>query len=473
MVTTPGFVIAATASGAGKTTIATGLMYALAQRMTVAPFKVGPDYIDPSYHSLATKTQGRNLDSVMCGRELIGPLYAHGCQGADIAVVEGVMGLFDGRITTEHSGSDYAEGSTADIAALLGLPIVLVVDVRGMSQSVGALVRGFSTYDPRLNIAGVILNNAGSSRHAEVCQQAIIDCGIPVFGVVPRIKDIAVPSRHLGLVTSGELTTAQEAVEKMGDIVEQYVDIDRIIECAQCQWEGEPWKPEDHIEAVARHARVRIALATGPAFSFTYAEHRELLAAAGAELMSFDPLRDDFPDCDGLIIPGGFPEEYCKELAQRSELAKQIRARIEQGMPVHAECAGLLWLLDTLDSYPMLGVIPAVATMKNRVTLGYRDSVALVDSCLYRAGQRVVGHEFHYTQLVVDAESRAHDSGDYNPAWAWRSWEKEVVKEGFIRGNIHASYVHVHPAAVPTAISRFVEQCLHYAACRDAVSDTA
>ena len=241
---TPGVCIAATASGSGKTTIATGLIAALASRMKVAPFKVGPDYIDPGYHSIASGCVGRNLDSVLCGNDLIGPLYCHGSQHADIAVVEGVMGLFDGRI------SDGA-GSTADIAAALGVPILLIVDVRGMSQSVGAVVRGFATTRSDVRIAGVILNKVGSDRHAAVCREAVEAEGIPVVGSIPRQHDIEVPSRHLGLVTAVEHgEAALKAIQSMEKLIEQTCDIDRISALADCSYTGPMWDPTTVVNKV-------------------------------------------------------------------------------------------------------------------------------------------------------------------------------------------------------------------------------
>lgn len=481
---TPGVVIAATSSGSGKTTIATGLLRALSTRATVAPFKVGPDYIDPGYHGLATGTVGRNLDAVMC-QGLIGSLYAHGSAGADIGVVEGVMGLFDGRITASAGQSSEAEvglavGSTAAVAAELGMPVILVVDVRGMSQSVGALVRGFLTQDTAVHIAGVILNKVGTPRHAAVCTAAVEALGVPVLGAIPRVDHIAVPSRHLGLVTAGELGEAEAAVARMGDIVEEHVDVEAILRLAYCRWRGQPWDPQEAIaQARAReseaapdtqpapqtaggpgallHPSPVIAMTAGPAFSFTYAEHTELLAAAGATVFTFDPLVDDLPECDGLIIPGGFPEEHVEALSGRKDLTAHIRTRIADGMPVHAECAGLLWLLGSLDDHAMLGVIETTGAMSQRLTLGYREAVSLHDSVLYRAGQRVVGHEFHHTALA------SQTAPDFTPAWGWKGWDGTPKAEGFIgpggAGNIHASYLHVHPAAVPEAIVRFVDAC--------------
>lgn len=240
----PGVVIAATSSGSGKTTIATGLIAALAQRMVVAPFKVGPDYIDTGYHGMAAGRVGRNLDSVMCGRAALGPLYAHGAQGADISVVEGVMGLFDGRITEGANTADArAQGSTAEIAAELGLPVVLVVDVRGMSQSVGAVVRGFATADDAVRVAGVILNKVGTDRHAAVCRESVEAVGIPVLGAIPRVDEAEVPSRHLGLVTSTELSQARSVISEMAAMVEHHVDLDALVSLARCTFTGAAWDP--------------------------------------------------------------------------------------------------------------------------------------------------------------------------------------------------------------------------------------
>ncbi|WJZ02984.1 cobyrinate a,c-diamide synthase [Corynebacterium freiburgense] len=442
---TPGICIAAAGSGTGKTTIATGLIAALARRRKVAPFKVGPDYIDPGYHTLAAGRVGRNLDSVMCGPERIGPLYAHGSEGADISIVEGVMGLFDGRI------SDGA-GSTADVAACLGLPVVLVVDVRGMSQSVGALVRGFSIARTDVRIAGVILNQAGTQRHAMVCKDAVEAEGIPVVGIVPRMEKVEVPSRHLGLVTAAERgSAAVEAVERMADLIEEHCDLDAIMGLARIGYSGPAWDPAKEVQHIGN---IRVAMAGGPAFTFAYAEHEELLTACGADVIRFDPLHDDFPECDALVIPGGFPEEHVEQLSKRTDLREAVRQHVQARKPIHGECAGLLWLVESLDAHPMLGVIGTHAAMGRRLTLGYREAVALHDSLLYRAGERIVGHEFHHTALT-DGNVEG-----WNPAWAWRGWDGEARNEGFISDVVHASYLHVHPAAAPWAVERFVAAAL-------------
>jgi cobyrinic acid a,c-diamide synthase len=285
-------VVAAPASGSGKTTVATGLIGGLrAVGHVVAPFKVGPDFIDPGYHALAAGRPGRNLDPVLVGEDLIGPLYRHGSAGADIAVVEGVMGLFDGRIGEQARVS----GSTAHVAALLGAPVVLVVDARGQGQSIAALLHGFSTFDPRTRIAGVVLNRVGSTRHEAVLRQACEHAGVPVLGAIPRTDQLSVPSRHLGLVTAVEYgQLAGRAVDAMTELVSRHVDLAAVTSMAASSVDAAPWDPEAAIgEPVADG--VTVALAAGKAFSFGYAEHVELLAASGADVAEFDPLTEPLP----------------------------------------------------------------------------------------------------------------------------------------------------------------------------------
>ncbi|OFN07247.1 cobyrinate a,c-diamide synthase, partial [Corynebacterium sp. HMSC074C11] len=342
----PGIVVAATASGTGKTTISTGLMRALSRRHAVAPFKVGPDYIDPGYHGVAAGRPGRNLDSFMCSPEMIGPLYAHGAADSDIAVVEGVMGLFDGRIGDDPLS---VEGSTAEIASLLGLPVVLVIDARHMSQSAAAVVHGFSTLRTDVRVSGVIINQVGSPRHADIITRSVEAMGVEVLGAIPRVTDIEVPSRHLGLVTAVEQGEQLEAViESMANLVETYIDIDRIVQLARQPYPAEPWDPAQFVAPLATQRRVRVAVAAGPAFSFTYAEHRELLRAAGAEVVDFDPLVDELPEAEGYIVPGGFPEEHADALSIRDDIRRDLRQAADDGALIHGECAGLLWLLEDL-----------------------------------------------------------------------------------------------------------------------------
>ncbi len=448
MSSVPAVVIAAPSSGSGKTTVATGLIGALRKAgHRVAPFKVGPDYIDPGYHALAAGRPGRNLDPVLVGGELIGPLFRHGSDGCDIAVIEGVMGLFDGRIDSVMTGP--AVGSTAHVANLLGAPIILVVDAKGQSHSMAALLHGFSTFDDSTRIAGVILNRVGSPRHADVLRQACEHAGIPVLGALPRVDALVVPSRHLGLVTAVEHgSRAQAAVDAMTSLVASHIDMSGVVAAAGGRVGAEPWSPES---VVGGHTAgsVTVALASGKAFSFCYAEHPELLRAAGAEVVEFDPLTDPLPPgAAALVVPGGFPEEFGTDLSANDRARQQVARLAAEGAPVHAECAGLTYLVDELEGYPMCGVLAGSARFTERLTLAYRDAAATADSSLYTAGERAVGHEFHRTTVTF--------SDSYQPAWVYRGHDVAAVRDGAVYRGVHASYLHTHPAGRPRAVTRFV-----------------
>ncbi|MFJ8126943.1 cobyrinate a,c-diamide synthase [Streptomyces hydrogenans] len=440
-------VIAAPSSGAGKTTVATGLMAAFASRgLSVSPHKVGPDYIDPGYHALATGRPGRNLDAYMCGTELVAPLFAHGSRGCDLAVVEGVMGLYDG------AAGQGELASTAQVAKLLRAPVVLVVDASSQSRSVAALVHGFASWDPGVRLGGVILNKVASDRHEELLREALEESGVPVLGVLRRAPAVATPSRHLGLVPVAERQAqAVDAVAAQAEQVRSGCDLEGLLALARSAppLDAEAWAPPAAPPPAGR--RPVVAVAGGAAFTFSYAEHGELLRAAGAEVVTFDPLRDEsLPEgTSGLVIGGGFPEMYAAELAANEPLRKAVAGLAASGAPVAAECAGLLYLARSLDGTPMCGVLDADARMSERLTLGYRDAVAVNDSVLAPSGTRMRGHEFHRTVIEPGAGPLA--------AWGLRQPERRV--EGFVRGGVHASYVHTHWAGAPGVAARFVGHC--------------
>ncbi|MFE2107023.1 cobyrinate a,c-diamide synthase [Kitasatospora sp. NPDC059463] len=449
----PRLVVAAPSSGAGKTTIATGLIAALTARgLAVSPHKVGPDYIDPGYHGLAAGRPGRNLDAFMCGPERIAPLLLHGAAGADVAVVEGVMGLFDGA-----SGRGEL-ASTAHVAKLLRAPVVLVVDASSQSRSVAALVHGFASWDPQVRLAGVILNRVASDRHEQLLREALEEgSGVPVLGAVRRSAAVATPSRHLGLVPAVERSAeALRAVADMGALVAGSVDLDAVLALARTApplTGAGPWDPAAEVGGrLPGPGAPRIAVAGGAAFSFSYAENAELLAAAGAEVVPFDPLHaDGLPEgTAGLVIGGGFPELYVRELSANDQLRSAIAAFAAAGGPVSAECAGLLYLGRELDGLPMCGVLDTSARMTERLTLGYREAVALHDSPLAPAGARLRGHEFHRTVCEPGAGER--------PAWGWRL-PTGPHTEGFAGAagaeNVHASYLHLHWAGYPQLAASF------------------
>ncbi|MFB7112293.1 cobyrinate a,c-diamide synthase [Streptomyces sp. NPDC056291] len=451
----PRLVVAAPSSGSGKTTVATGLMAALTRRgLSVSPHKVGPDYIDPGYHALATGRAGRNLDAYLCGPELIGPLFLHGARGCDVAVVEGVMGLYDG------AAGEGELASTAQVAKLLRAPVVLVVDASSQSRSVAALVHGFVTWDPEVRIGGVILNKVTSDRHEALLREALDAVGVPVLGVLRRVEQVDTPSRHLGLVPVAERRAAAvDAVAAMAAQVSDGCDLEALVALARGAGTL-PCAAWDAAEVLlsagggSSRERPRVAVAGGSAFTFSYAEHAELLSAAGAEVVTFDPLRDErLPEgTRGLVVGGGFPEVYAAELSANEPLRGAVAELALGGAPVAAECAGLLYLCRELDGQPMCGVLDASARMTGRLTLGYRDAVAVSDSVLAGAGERMRGHEFHRT--VVEP---GWGTGAAAPAWGVRVPERRV--EGFVQSNVHASYLHTHWAAAPGVARRFVERC--------------
>ncbi|GHE83956.1 hydrogenobyrinate a,c-diamide synthase [Streptomyces longispororuber] len=425
--------------------------------LAVSPHKVGPDYIDPGYHALATGRPGRNLDAYMCGPGLVGPLFAHGAAGCDLAVIEGVMGLFDG------AAGQGELASTAHVAKLLRAPVVLVVDASSQSRSVAALVHGFASWDPEVRLGGVILNKVGSDRHEELLREALDSSGVPVLGALRRAPQVRAPSRHLGLVPVAERRAeAVDSVAALAEQVRQGCDLEAILALARGAgpWPGAPWEPAVGAGAgvaapgdeVPVGGRPVVAVAGGAAFSFSYAEHTELLTAAGAEVVVFDPLHDERLPAGtrGLVIGGGFPEVYAPELSANEPLRKAVAELAAAGAPVAAECAGLLYLARDLDGKPMCGVLDARARMAERLTLGYRDAVAVSDSVLATAGTRMRGHEFHRT--VVEPGAGAA------PAWGLRTPEPRV--EGFVQRGVHASYLHTHWAAGPGVARRFVGRCL-------------
>ncbi len=446
-------VIAAPASGAGKTTVATGLMAAFTRRgLAVSPHKVGPDYIDPGYHALATGRPGRNLDAYLCGPERIEPLLLHGARGCELAVVEGVMGLHDG-----VSGQGEL-ASTAHVARLLRAPVVLVVDASSQSRSVAALVHGFASWDPRVRLGGVILNKVASDRHEELLRDALEGSGAPVLGVLRRDETVTTPSRHLGLVPVVERRTrAVEAVEALAARVEAGCDLPALLALARSAppLTGRPWDPAEPSVAdpaerppLTVPGRPVVAVAGGPAFSFGYAENTELLSSAGAEVVPFDPLRDEKLPAGtaALVLGGGFPEVYAPELSANAPLRAAVAELAATGAPVAAECAGLLYLARELDGAPMCGVLDATARMTDRLTLGYREAVAIGDNALAVAGTRVRGHEFHRTVVEPGA----------GPAPAWGLTRPVRRTEGFTLGGVHASYLHVHWAGAPSVARALV-----------------
>ena len=459
---TPTVVIAGVRSGVGKTTIATGIMGALTRRgYTVQPFKAGPDYIDPSYHQIACGVPSRNLDTWLLPRPTVLELYAKAAARRRISVVEGVMGVFDG-----HSSLD-EEGSTAQLAKLIGAPVILVADAAKVARSVAAEVLGYQSFDPDMNIAGVILNGVASERHLEFCKPQIeATTGIPVLGYLPRRAEFEQPERHLGLIPTVEGTVANQWYEAIIAQVEETIDVGRIAEMAR---QSTPPSLSNHPELVEgrplqvyprepQPKRAVIAVAQDKAFNFYYQDSLDLLEAWGAEIVPFSPIEDESlpKGAGGVYLGGGFPELFAAELSANRPMLESVRQAAERGIPVYGECGGLMYLGRSLTGFdgetrPMAGLLPAVSSMsQSRLSLGYREVEARSDGPLLASGQQVRGHEFHWSTLE---QPPAEDESVY------RVVNQGGRPDGFRSGSVWATYVHVHMGSDPRLAPRFVETC--------------
>ena len=441
-------VVAGTHSGAGKTTVTLGLIGALRRRgLVVQPFKVGPDFIDPLHHAQASGRAPRNLDGWMLGADVNRERFHRFAADADAAVIEGVMGLFDGR----EGGSD--RGSAADLARTLGLPIVLVIDAGAMARSAAALIHGFTTFAPDLRFAGVVLNNVGSPAHVALIVDAVAG-RVPILGALPRVRDLVVPERHLGLYLPHESRVDYAA--RLADLVTEHLDVDALLAAGALERVAVDRRP-----APAGRRRARIAVARDEAICFYYEDNLDALRRAGAELVEFSPLRDPLPDaCDGLYVGGGYPELHAPALAARSQTRATIGALAAAGAPVYGECGGLMYLGETLEvdgeAYPMCGVVPLRTRMPARLAIGYVE--VTTTGGLFGAGATARGHLFHHSEI----------DGDPPPGrcYEMRTSSGEIVSEGYGRGNVLASYAHLHFASSPDLAERLVDAAERFRAAR-------
>lgn len=442
----PGFLIAAPASGSGKTSLTLGLMAAFQRRgVAVAPFKVGPDYIDPGHHAAVCGRPSHNLDSWFCNQGQVRETFVAGSVGAELALVEGVMGLFDG------VSGDSDDGSSAQLAKWLGLPVLLVVDASSQARSFAALVKGFCDFDPQLQVAGVIANRVGSQRHAQFLREAVTSTsGLPpLIGCLPRQADIVLPQRHLGLVTAGDLSGNQ--VEKLAAWVEQHLDLERLRQAANSSVAA---TSAEAIRPVAK--KLRIGIARDRAFCFYYPVNLSLLEQAGAELVEFSPLTDQrLPEnLAGLYLGGGYPELHAAQLAENSAMRRQIADQAADGLPIYAECGGFMYLCAAIDDRPMCNAFPAQAKMlPRRRALGYRQVETVADSLLGPAGTSVRGHEFHYSEAPMPEQiERCYQLS--------RRGGEQLGSEGYRINNVLGSYVHLHFGSNPQVAENFINYCL-------------
>jgi cobyrinic acid a,c-diamide synthase len=455
-------IIAGARSGVGKTTLTTGLIAAFARRgLAVQPFKAGPDYIDPTYHTLAANRPCRNLDTWMVPPDRVQALFAHAAGQTDLAVVEGVMGLYDGFSYEEETGS------TAQVAKLLEAPVGLVLDAGKMARSAGAMALGYQQFDPDLPLAGFIVNQVGSEAHGRGVATAIEQAtGLPVFGWLPRDPALEIPERHLGLVPTAEPGRWQTFIKAAAEQVERYLDLERLLAVAQ----QAPRLAAPNLSEIlgidqptgvsgSHPQRPVIAVARDESFNFTYEDNLDLLRAAGAELVFFSPLHDvDLPPhTSRIILSGGFPEMYAAQLSANTAMRQALRQAHQQSIPIYAECGGLMYLTEAItdlvgQEYPMVGLLPGRSVMsKDRLNLGYRLAQAASDSWLMAAGETVRGHEFHYSVW-------ADRPPDLPPAYHLLppDGQGEPQSEGAHLDNLWASYVHVHFWSKLELAARFV-----------------
>ena len=456
-------IIAAPHSGSGKTVITLGIMECMKRRgLLVAPFKVGPDFIDPGYHRLVTGRPSINLDGWMCGADFVRETFSHHLKNADIAVIEGVMGLFDG-----ISGlSD--DGSTAQVAKLTGSPVILVLDAKSMARSAAAIVKGFAEFDPELNLAGVIFNNVASENHGRILRQAI-EATLPtikVLGTIPRDEKLHIPSRHLGLLTAEENPLPQEFLDHLAETVRTNVDLGLLWTVANLQAIDQTLPFGDATPVTRTEAKACIAVARDEAFCFAYEDNLRLLQEAGAELVEFSPLRDSIlPEgIAGIYLPGGYPEVFAETLAANVSMKAAVHAAIESEMPVYAECGGFIYLTQGVADakngpatfHEFVGIFPATTRMlARRKALGYREVESVAASIIGPRGTVGRGHEFHYSEMEFMPET-------VERLYQVRKNGVDLGPEGFRHKNCLASYIHLHFGSCPGMAVAFVANCRDY-----------
>lgn len=483
-----GFVIAGTGSGSGKTTLCLGtLAYLSGLGYQVAPFKVGPDFIDPGHHTALTGKISRNLDSWMLSKSTNEQIFAKGCTGADIAVVEGVMGLFDGYSGTSESGS------TAQMAKWLGLPVILVVDARSMARSAAAIVQGFENFDPEIEFAGVIFSKTGSSRHYAYLKEAVEkSCRMKCLGHMPRNQNIVMPERHLGLVTSGEHTISSGVLAQLVDMLDKNTDIEELVKSLPCRIEtGSASEAGKNIETqISEHKKneiedrsegrgeknIRVAVARDKAFCFYYQENIEALQRHGAQIVEFSPIESPAlpPEIHGIYFGGGYPELFANDLSLNRSLMDQIKQKSLQGMPIYGECGGFMYLcsditgMDEKKRYSMTGCFPFSAVMSKKMrSLGYRQVSLIQDTIIGKSGDVLRGHEFHYSSLENDAPFQIQTKAGMSELKKIYETSgrdgQEISLDGYQVNNTLGSYLHVHfDSMAGCAAQAFVNVCREF-----------
>ncbi len=452
----PRVVIAATASGVGKTTATVALIGAMRARgLKVAAFKCGPDYLDPTYHERVAGVRSHNLDGWMMDRDAVLATFTRVSAGADIAVIEGMMGLFDSATPTGE------EGSTAQLAKWLAAPVILVTDASGVARTIAAVAAGFARFDPAVRVAGMICNRVGSRGHLDLLRAAQPE--VPIVGGFPASSDLAFPERHLGLLMADEASVPQRLIEGWSRLAADWLDLDAIVEIARSAPGLEAGRTANASVDLISRPQSRIGIAYDAAFHFYYEDNLNRLRSLGAQLVNFSPIRDrELPEVDGLYFGGGYPEVFARELSSNSAMLAAIAGFAARGGVIYAECGGLMYLADairTLDGarWPMAAIIPGIAVMSDRLqALGYVEVETRADSILGAVQTRFRGHQFRYSTLEGD-ESRGRIDRIYNVAPRWGG---APFAEGYRVGNVLASYVHAHWASNPAVAEALLRACL-------------
>ncbi len=449
------FVIAGTGSGVGKTTLTIGLMSAFRKRgLIVQGFKCGPDYIDPTYHTAVTKRASRNLDSWMLTQDKVLDIFHYGSRGADISIIEGVMGFYDGK------NPETNEGSTAEISVITKSPVILVVNCESMARSAAAIVKGFQLFSEGPSIVGVIANKVGSVGHYQLVKKAIEkECHVPVIGYLKRELDFEIPERHLGLIPSIERGELDLFFQTLGDIVTETIDMDKLLNISIA--DPIPSNTDSSLFTKEKEQVVKIAVAKDAAFNFYYPENLEILEAKGAEIVYFSPLENEaLPEnTDGLYLGGGFPEEFAQLLEQNENAKNSIKTAITHGLPTLAECGGFMYLTDSIQTtdkktYQMAGIIPGKVHMQETLAaIGYREITGQHDNYLLKE-VAAKGHEFHYS---------TYETTESNIPYAYETKGlRGVKKEGYLHKNVVAGYTHFHFGSCPDLADNLIEKCLEY-----------
>lgn len=459
-------IIAGERSGVGKTTVTLALLAALSERSdTVQSFKVGPDYIDPMFHRAITGRPCYNLDSVLTSESYVKQCFDQRTSMASHAIVEGVMGLFDGATATDDIAS------TAQVARLLGLPVLLVVDCARMARSVAALVQGYRSFDSRVNVVGVILNRVGSDRHLDFLKTALAAIEMPIVGVLRRDSAIELPDRHLGLVPAEEVSGFQSIAKRLAELGNRCFDWAQLRRLCESPSKRSPAEDRSALDPTASSVisdrpSLKIAIATDSAFNFYYPDNLTQLECQGATLQPWSPINDPFPDdVSGLYLGGGFPEMFAEALAENKAARLAVKQATHQGLPTYAECGGLMYLSETLidfDStpWPMVGTIPTTVTMTGKLSLGYRRALTQAESPLVPTRTEVIGHEFHRSQMMALKTIPSKAKSIYQSQSFFAPGQAQL--EGWQYKNVHASYIHLHWGDKPSLARRFVETCRSY-----------